>query len=183
MKKLMIAVLTGMLSLTATTSFAQTKKETPQEKILRLEIENRVLREEVERLTQALVQARTTSQVKPQSQPQTNSSRSNGGGNSSTTKPKSSVSKKPSYYVDEEVKVACENWETCGPWARSMYNRNNSFVIMQVSFKQTKKRDYIWRYYIDTLTVTYTFNGQTFTKVFNRWSEEGPFTDSDIHYT
>ncbi|MBP5404141.1 MAG: hypothetical protein J6Y17_03525 [Elusimicrobiaceae bacterium] len=46
MKKLALAILVGIVCLGATSSFAQTKKETTQEKILRLEVENRILKRE-----------------------------------------------------------------------------------------------------------------------------------------
>ena len=54
MKKLAFAVFVGIFCLGATSAFAQTKKETTQEKILRLEVENRVLNERVTSLTQEI---------------------------------------------------------------------------------------------------------------------------------
>lgn len=57
MKKLLLVVLAGVFSLGATSVFAQTKPETLQEKIVRLEIENASLRAQIISLTNAQSQA------------------------------------------------------------------------------------------------------------------------------
>ena len=47
MKKLWLVVLVGVFSLGTTSVFAQAKPETPQEKMMRLEVENASLRAQV----------------------------------------------------------------------------------------------------------------------------------------
>ena len=55
MKKYLLPILTTALCLTTTSAFAQAKKETTQEKMIRLEVENKVLNERVTALTQEIV--------------------------------------------------------------------------------------------------------------------------------
>ena len=59
MKKLVIAVLVGTFCLGTTNTFAQTKKETPQEKIMRLEIENKVRQELMDSLSRKIATLET----------------------------------------------------------------------------------------------------------------------------
>ena len=87
MKKLLSVVLVGVFSLGATSVFAQTKPETIQEKLVRLEIENAALRAQVISLTNA------------QAQPQANASQT---ALTNVLKP---------YYANLKIQQVCEEFD------------------------------------------------------------------------
>lgn len=127
MRKLALAVLVGTFCLGATSSFAQTKKETTQEKILRLEVENRVLNERVTSLTQEI--ASLQSQLAAAKAQQ--------------TKAPVTVQSKPvvkPYYANAEIQQKCEKYAKCAEFASKTYQyysqKYKHFQITKVSEEQ-----------------------------------------------
>ncbi|MBP5403964.1 MAG: hypothetical protein J6Y17_02615 [Elusimicrobiaceae bacterium] len=123
MKKLALAVLVGIFCLGATGAFAQAKKETAQEKILRLEVENRVLNERVTALTQEI--ASLQSQL--------------AAAKAQAHKPVLKAPRGPfikPYYVNIHVQQKCEKFQKCAQWAAETYERflktNRIFKITNI---------------------------------------------------
>lgn len=122
MKKRIIALLIGVLCLSAINGFAQTQKETPQEKIIRLEVENRVLEERVKGLTQEIVSLQSQlAAARAQQSPATGMNQSGIG--------------LKSYYANAEIQQKCEQYPLCAKWVADTYNR---FVLKNRYLKITK---------------------------------------------
>lgn len=136
MRKLALAILVGTLCLGATSSFAQNKKETAQEKILRLEVENRVLNERVTSLTQEI--ASLQSQL--------------AAAKAQTRRPVLKVQNRPfikPYYVNMRVQQKCEKYEKCAQWAAKTYERflknNRIFKITNIEEETYfKEPSHLW---------------------------------------
>ncbi len=110
MKKLMMCTLIGLFCFSTMTSFAQTKKETPQEKILRLEVENKVLREQVQNLMQQVIELKAQQKTMLR----------NPGTQTSANHRKASVPLKP-YYANLDIQRICESSSLCKSFAEREY--------------------------------------------------------------
>ena len=131
MKKRMIVVLAGMMCLTALSSYAQTK-ETTRDKILRLELENRALKDDVMSLTREVgalkdqLSAARNQRAYPNVQSQT-----------SGVKP---------YYANAQIQQKCEQYAKCAKWAAKAYQYhlkyNRTFQVTEIKeesyFKESK---------------------------------------------
>ena len=134
MKKLVIAVFVGTFCLGTTNVFAQTKQETPQEKIMRLEIENKVKQELLESLTRkvATLEAELNKQQAAAQK-------------EAVAKKNTAPALKP-YYATLEIQQKCEQYPTCAKWVKDQYelmkSHNDSFKITDVKedkyFKEPK---------------------------------------------
>lgn len=110
MKKITISILVGTFCLGTTNTFAQTKQETPQEKIMRLEIENKVRQELMDSLSRkvATLEAELNKQQ--------------------AVAQKEAVAKKniatvlKPYYATLEIQQKCEQYPTCAKWVKETYN-------------------------------------------------------------
>ena len=134
MKKLVIAVLVGTFCLGTTNTFAQTKQETPQEKIMRLEIENKVRQELMDSLSRKIATLETELN-KQQAAAQ----------KEAVAKKNTATALKP-YYATLEVQQKCEQYSTCAKWVKEQYElmkcHNDPFkitdVIEEKYFKEPK---------------------------------------------
>lgn len=128
MKKLALAVLVGTLCLGATSAFAQTKKETTQEKILRLEVENRVLNERVTSLTQEIASLQSQLAAAKAQQPKATAIHAQ---TQSAVKP---------YYANAQIQQKCERYTKCAEFASKTYQyysqKYKHFQITKVSEEQ-----------------------------------------------
>ncbi|MBP5404143.1 MAG: hypothetical protein J6Y17_03535 [Elusimicrobiaceae bacterium] len=128
MKKLAFAVFVGIFCLGATNAFAQTKKETTQEKIIRLEVENRVLNERVTALTQEIASLQSQLAAAKAQRPQATAT---------YTQAKPTV--KP-YYANAQIQQKCEKYTKCAEFASKTYQyysqKYKHFQITKVSEEQ-----------------------------------------------
>ena len=103
-KNLFTCALVILFCLITVPGFTQTKKETPQEKILRLEIENAQLKHQNAQLKTQLMQLKKTQAQTP-------------------TKP---------YYRTVQIQQLCEKYPTCKKWAKQWYQKDELFEIKSI---------------------------------------------------
>ena len=133
MKKITIAILVGTFCLGTTNTFAQTKQETSQEKIMRLEIENKVSQKLMDSLARkvATLEAELNKQQAAAQQ--------------AAAKKNTAPALKP-YYATLEVQQKCEQYSACAKWVKDQYelmkSHNDPFkitdVIEEKYFKEPK---------------------------------------------
>ena len=114
MKKITIAILVGTFCLGTTNTFAQTKQETPQEKIMRLEIENKVRQELMDSLSRkvATLEAELNKQQVATQK-------------AAPAKKNTATALKP-YYATLEIQQKCEQYKECAKWAKDIYELSKS---------------------------------------------------------
>ncbi|MBP5403941.1 MAG: hypothetical protein J6Y17_02500 [Elusimicrobiaceae bacterium] len=100
MKKLLLAGLAGMLCLSATSSIAQVPQGTLQDKVVSLEVQNRVLSEKISSLEKEIrsLRSQAASSVKP-------------------------------YYVSASVQNKCEKFVRLSTWAALHYEDDQYFKV------------------------------------------------------
>lgn len=144
MKKLITYTLVGLFCLSTTTGFSQTQKETPQEKILRLEVENKVLQQKNHKLTQQIMKLKTLLQSRntatqpgaswatpwPQQAP-TPSSQGSKKASLPTLKP---------YYLTLEVQKKCEKYPRCRQAVERNYQQDPFYQVVSIQFQT-----YTWK--------------------------------------
>ena len=178
MRKLMLAVLVGVFCLGTTNTFAQTKQETPQEKILRLEVENRVLSERVTALTQEVVslqsklaaaqaqqtQSQQTQGYQAQSY-QAQGQRTWGSMNNFGLKPawkaaaqtnEDNTSSLKPYYANMDIQQKCEKYPKCAEWVAKQYAKETKRDRI---FKVTNVKEEQYYHHQTWLTNEYTVYG------------------------
>lgn len=117
MKKLMTCTLVGLFCLNATGAIAQSKQETPQERILRLETENKVLQNQIQALTQQVQEL--AAQIKKETP------------KSTTNK---SVPELKPYYANLDIQNKCDKFKKCHDRMGSLYQGQKYFgVSVQVT--------------------------------------------------
>ena len=114
MNKVVLTVLTALLCLSTASSFAQTKQETLKEKVVRLEVENQVLSEQVTSLKTAVSSLQSQLAQLKQNQAK-----------QAVNKP----SVKP-YYESTSIQAKCEKYAKVATWASLWYNRDSSFKVV-----------------------------------------------------
>ena len=108
------AILCITLCLSATCVLAQTKKETPQEKILRLEIENAQLKRQNTQLQNQITQLKKVQAQLP-------------------TKP---------YYRTKQIETICQKYPVCKKWAEKQYKLDQFFEITSIQALRVKENSY-----------------------------------------
>lgn len=131
MKKLLLAVFVGTFCLSTTHIYAQNKQETPQEQIMRLEIENKVRKELMDSLSRrvAVLQAQLAAEKvknQQQSQKQTNSHNNKAG---TKAKPR------PPYCVTDDIYYVIRQLPQGKEWAEQMYATDKSFKIIEAHYR------------------------------------------------
>ena len=163
MKKMLLPVVVCVCCLGATNVFAQAQKETTQEKIFRLEVENKVLNEQITSLTNQI--SSLTSQIgslrselateKAKNAQQPNQLIHNSRPTFSNNQRASSTNQKPQYYMTAEIHQIMRRYPKTAQWAKEMYNSDKSFKIIEA-------QEYLcgWK-----LEVTYMLQGQKHTTI------------------
>lgn len=147
MKKLLLAVLVSAFCLSATNAFAQKKTETQQEKMIRLEVENRVLNEQITRLTEQIVtlqvkmaelekkqQSQATTLQNTASKPVNTNTipllgvSMNPYRNPSTNTQRNTSALKP-YYANMDIQKKFEKWPRLEKWAAHEYKKMKHKII------------------------------------------------------
>lgn len=103
MKKLTTYILFGLFCLNTTIGFAQTKKETVQEKILRLEVENKILKQQNAQLKKQMEHLKKIQAQYPRP-----------------------------YYRTVEIQQLCEKYPVCKKWAKGRYQKDKFFEIKSI---------------------------------------------------
>ena len=117
MKKLITYTLTGLLFLSTTSGFAQTKKETIQQKLLRLQTENEVLKRENDSLQKQVASLQKITQNLP-------------------SKP---------YYLTKQAEKICEKYPACKKEAEQEYKENPLFQITSIDTMECDQLYFPWQ--------------------------------------
>lgn len=133
----------------ANSSFAQQKEETPQEQIVRLQLEKQILEKQIEILKIQLQQLKADSLNQQKvAEP--------------ILKP---------YYADDKIQQRCESWPPCQEAAGQYWQQDSSFQITKAKFSEWDALGYLHQ----QLTIEYnTQNGHkkyTFMRIAAQFGE------------
>ncbi len=148
MKKVFLVFLTTLCCfiMGANSSFAQQTKETPEEQILRLQLEKQILEKQIEILKIQLQQLQAAQH----------------NGDKPALKP---------YYADEKIQQCCESWTPCQKAAEQYWQQDSAFQITKAKISEWDARGYLQQ----QLTIEYdTQNGHekyTFTRLATQFGE------------
>ena len=126
MKKMLLAGLVGMLCFCATGSFAQTAQQMLTDKVVSLEVQNRVLSEKVTRLE-----------------------KENASLHSQVVQLKKAASAVRPYYANKKVQDKCEKYPVLAAWTASAYAGHSDFKVQGICetsgfFQNNKTRYQLW---------------------------------------
>ena len=153
------------LGLTAP-AFAQNKPETTQDKILRLEVENQLLNDRVQRLEKELID------LKAKQQTATTTDKPSWPVAGVPAAPKAvaatkQAKKRPIIFATDKIQRDVMSFRAAASWAAKMYRINPTFRIIDTRVEESDVLVFFIRSHEgNNLYVTYTVNGETATKSF-----------------
>ena len=158
MKKLLLAVFVGIFCLSTTNVLAQTKQETPQEKIMRLEIENQVRQELMDSLVRRILYLEA----------QLNKQQAAAQNIVPALKP---------YYANMEIQQVCEAYPVCANRVQKRYNKFKGYRdrIIHRDFKLESMRE---ERYFQEPSKLFGGSGWTYHKIYFKtsWGREACLT-------